>query len=672
MIKKSLLVTLADKNYIDQAKQLFSSVYFNAGWQGDYMLLAHDIPDKDLQWFLDKGILVKKCKPVFNENFGFKNVKSPTLLSKFYLFSLEFKKWKNVVFLDADIIVRKSLEKLAEINGFAAAKATVPLFEEFDFTKNLEIKKKLFTIYNFKTKAFNSGVMAFSTDVIKEKSFEELVKIFYSYRLVYRYGDETTFNLYFYRKWQEISFIYNLDPYFIIPRPLQSKEIHNLPGVILHFFGGFKPWYLSSIFYKEWKNNLNRADDIDLENRILPQLLISKEVEEYSLQIKRKKIIYYPIKKIDELVYLYCAPLRKFNNRYPKTYYLLTERKPIGIHQPDKDIQYTFTDASQKNPSLLVTLADKNYIDQAKQLFSSVYFNAGWQGDYMLLAHDIPDKDLQWFLDKGILVKKCKPLFDRNFGLENKKSPVMLDKFYLFTPEFKKWRNIVYLDTDIIVRKSLEGLTDISGFAAAWAQPLSEEFKLGKESDTVKDLLRKYSLNREAFNTGVMAFSTDIIRDDSFKELMELFHKYRDIQRNGDEPTLNLFFYGKWKEIPRLIYNFSPFYLFSNIVRFKKIRNLPVAIFHFFDNRNFNIKPWDFDPTNIFYEEWKNNLDKSDSINLKKRVVVKELKEDELQRYIKHIGIKVIVYHKIQKVDRLIGQLSLFVKSKFFKVHNLN
>ena len=39
------MVTLADENYIDQAKQLFSSVYWNSGWKGDYMLLAHNIPE---------------------------------------------------------------------------------------------------------------------------------------------------------------------------------------------------------------------------------------------------------------------------------------------------------------------------------------------------------------------------------------------------------------------------------------------------------------------------------------------------------------------------------------------------------------------------------------------------------------------------------------------------
>ena len=61
-MKKNLLVTLADKNYLDAAKQLFSSVYFNSGWNGDYMLLSYDIPKKELQWFRDRGIIVRKRK----------------------------------------------------------------------------------------------------------------------------------------------------------------------------------------------------------------------------------------------------------------------------------------------------------------------------------------------------------------------------------------------------------------------------------------------------------------------------------------------------------------------------------------------------------------------------------------------------------------------------------
>ena len=67
-MKKDLLVTLADSNYVDQAKQLFSSVYWNAGWRGDYMLLAYNIAERDLKWFRDKGILVKECKAVLTDS----------------------------------------------------------------------------------------------------------------------------------------------------------------------------------------------------------------------------------------------------------------------------------------------------------------------------------------------------------------------------------------------------------------------------------------------------------------------------------------------------------------------------------------------------------------------------------------------------------------------------
>ena len=66
-MKGNLLVTLADETYIDQAKQLFSSVYWNARWKGDYMLLSHNIPNEKLNWFKNKGILIKKCKSIYNK-----------------------------------------------------------------------------------------------------------------------------------------------------------------------------------------------------------------------------------------------------------------------------------------------------------------------------------------------------------------------------------------------------------------------------------------------------------------------------------------------------------------------------------------------------------------------------------------------------------------------------
>ena len=35
---RRLLVTVADENYLEAARQLFASVHFEAGWSGDLML----------------------------------------------------------------------------------------------------------------------------------------------------------------------------------------------------------------------------------------------------------------------------------------------------------------------------------------------------------------------------------------------------------------------------------------------------------------------------------------------------------------------------------------------------------------------------------------------------------------------------------------------------------
>src|SRR5262245_46673368 len=113
--------------------------------------------------------------------------------------------------------------------------------------------------------------------------------------------------------------------------------------------------------------------------------------------------------------------------------------------------------------SVLVTLADENYIDQAKQLFSSVYCNAGWKGDYLLLAHNIPTQKLAWFTNKGILVKETGPIEKRSQG---NFPAVVSAKYHLFEPEFKKWDQVVYIDADCIVRETLNELIVVKHFAA--------------------------------------------------------------------------------------------------------------------------------------------------------------------------------------------------------------
>jgi len=315
MVKENLLVTLADKNYIDQAKQLFSSVYWNAGWKGDYMLLAHEIPEKDLKWFRNKGILIKKCKPLYNKRIS-EREDPPVFLDKFYLFTSEFKKWKHVIYLDADIIVRASLDNLTKVKGFAAVRDELGysnLKNQIIKGKRQEIQKK----YNLRKKAFNSGVMAFSTDILQDIGLLGLNKLFRNYILSSKYAEQLFINLFLYKKWKCLNLRYNIWPFFIYVN--YWPYVNTVKGIILHFVKveecvDYRPWHPQNPFYKEWKYNLDQAELIDLNN--IPKgkkwneiktnlcltkfiIFLNKLIQLFSLvKWGLKKKIYAPTKKL--------------------------------------------------------------------------------------------------------------------------------------------------------------------------------------------------------------------------------------------------------------------------------------------------------------------------------------------------------------------------------------
>lgn len=314
-MSKSLLVTLADENYLDQAKQLFSSVYFNSDWNGDYMLLAHEIPEDKLVWFKNKGILIKKCKALSKGNVG----KMPSVtLSKFYLFTIEFKKWDRVVFLDADIIVRFPLEQLTKVRGFAAVKDG-PFKLDYGFItkgKNVNIKK-LTSNYDLNIMSFNSGVFVFSTDIIKKDSFQKLKELTRLYKDLSIYGEQGILNLFFYKKWNNLPRVYNVPPYLATSSYLTKKK-SDFKG-ILHFVGDHKPWDKKDPFHESWRLGLDRVDEINLnERRSLENGWTKKEVIDYNRRLEKKIAFLVPVRYLDYLIGQVGIFLRKY---LPKGYF---------------------------------------------------------------------------------------------------------------------------------------------------------------------------------------------------------------------------------------------------------------------------------------------------------------------------------------------------------------
>lgn len=278
---RCVLVTLADEAYVEQAKQLFSSVYWNAGWRGDYLLLSHEIPDEKLRWFRDKGIRVFLCTPLTKATVG-ESEHSSSVLSKFYVFSEYFKQWDHVIFLDADIIVRASLDELAAVDGFAAPEATsLSLKKEFR-RRNRAEWKRFITEHDLSGKAFNTGVLAFSTDVIDSSTFGELTGLFVRWGHLNAYGEEGTLNLFFSHRWRLLPIIYNSYPghmhntYLIPPRRLEAA--------VVHFVAMTKPWDSRSPFHEEWSTSLKKAEMIDMSRRQPPKRVWSEADIERHLQ----------------------------------------------------------------------------------------------------------------------------------------------------------------------------------------------------------------------------------------------------------------------------------------------------------------------------------------------------------------------------------------------------
>lgn len=319
--------------------------------------------------------------------------------------------------------------------------------------------------------------------------------------------------------------------------------------------------------------------------------------------------------------------------------------------------------------SLIATLADENYIDQVKQLFSSIYRNACWKGDYLLLAHKIPENKLKWFEDRGILIYRCKSLVDEKiYGNLNS---VMIDKIYLFKKYFKKWQNIIYLDGDIIVKESLNELLNEKAFSAVRAprdsslkdQIISQNKIKSNETQKLYNEIRdKYLLKSTVFNAGFFVFNTDLINDDSFHDLALLINRCKDISVSGDQAILNFFFYNKWKFLP-CAYNFPP-YLTTHPIIFPNTK-IKAVILHFIGTR----KPWH--PNDPFYSQWKNNLNEADKINFKKPRNSAEIwDKNRIEKYSRYLIIRKVFYAPIFYLDKLLGLMGIFVKNFLNGFHN--
>jgi len=124
-------------------------------------------------------------------------------------------------------------------------------------------------------------------------------------------------------------------------------------------------------------------------------------------------------------------------------------------------------------------------------------------------------------------------------------------KYHLFTPFFKQWRYVFYIDCGAKIYNNIEPIlqtaTPDTLLAHSDAYP-TYQWKLSCQ------FLEKIKIDLETdyFQSTIMLFDTSIIEDDTFQQLYELTEKY-PVSTTNDQGILNLYFNcikKKWKQIP--------------------------------------------------------------------------------------------------------------------------
>lgn len=255
--------------------------------------------------------------------------------------------------------------------------------------------------------------------------------------------------------------------------------------------------------------------------------------------------------------------------------------------------------------NLLVTAADRAYIEQAKQVINGARGAGRWKEDVMLLYRDIPEEELGWFKENNVILYSPPALYSDDEWFRRQRSsrtypPIVTLRLHLFTSLFKKWKKIVHLDGDIIIFGPLKHIVEAPDFSAVpdYGSTLSAQFS---EPYRFKEIFpRRFNGNAPAFNAGVFVLDTSIIKEDSFAAIRRFFDTYYEQCRFAEQSILNLYFHKKWNPLP---WKFNTYYRYlpGKIPSYAE----GCTILHFPAGKN-ETRPWE--PGNPFYPLWRKNL----------------------------------------------------------------
>nr|MBA3901990.1 hypothetical protein [Bacteroidota bacterium] len=188
---------------------------------------------------------------------------------------------------------------------------------------------------------------------------------------------------------------------------------------------------------------------------------------------------------------------------------------------------------------------------------------------------------------------------------------VVYGKLFLLHPEMRQWEKIIYLDTDVLVRKDINALTNYPCFAArkeTMGHNLLYQFLPDLEycstyhKNELGKLQQKYDFKETSFNVGVMVIPTHQNTEKNFMEVVKLANELYGFAYFPEQAVLNLFFYKKWSNIPYIYNDVYAHDTFNQKGYWGRSSDQDAVILHCVGSP----KPWE--PTSQYFAEWNRNL----------------------------------------------------------------
>jgi hypothetical protein len=178
------------------------------------------------------------------------------------------------------------------------------------------------------------------------------------------------------------------------------------------------------------------------------------------------------------------------------------------------------------------------------------------------------------FSERFLEINRTLPNFDKLFQYH---------KFYLFDTYFKRWKTVLYIDCGMTIFAPIQPFFKIAQpyklLAHSDAYPthvwkLKDQFN--KNFDSIySEMLSRFDLNIDYFQTTMLLFDTRIIHDEMFQKIYSLALEY-PITNSNDQGILALYFTNIEPLWEQIVFRYRSEYLYDYFKRKKKEKYIMV------------------------------------------------------------------------------------------------